>query len=81
MPHGIDVVTITSGSGGISTVSSGGQSFIGIKPGDIIGYGVGENKTFNKVKTISSSGTELTVEETTNGAYGGGLPSSELPLV
>ena len=79
MPHGIDVVTITArtAADGISTVSSGGQSFIGIKPGDIIGYGVGENKTFNKVVTITSSGTELTIKRTNvNGAYGGGLPSS-----
>ena len=80
MPHGIDVVTITARTAdspsGISTVSSGGQSFIGIKPGDIIGYGVGENKTFNKVVTITSSGTELTIKRTDpNGAYGNALPA------
>ena len=79
MPNDIDEVTITArtAADGISTVSSGGQSFIGIKPGDIIGYGVGENKIFNKVKTITPSGTELTIERTdANGAYGNALPSS-----
>ncbi len=75
--------TISSISGGISTITSSNQNFYtGIKIGDIVSYSkTGENVvTFNKVSAINTSGRSLSIESlpSVSGICSGNLPSSQI---
>ena len=74
--------SITKGSGGISTVSSGlGTNFINkISAGDIISYpnpNLGSDVIYNKVNTVSAGGTNFTISAVTSvsGICSGNLPT------
>jgi len=71
--------TITSGSGGVSTVTSSTSGWtVGIKTGDIVSYARTDvsGSVFNRVKTITPTAQSLTVEAVTNvvGVATGTLP-------
>ena len=75
--------TITSGGGGISTVTTSNQNFyVGINVGDIVSYTKqGESvPTYNKVSVVSGSSKSLTIVATTSvsGVCSGALPSSTI---
>lgn len=75
--------TITSNSGGISTVTTSKQNFyVGINVGDIVSYTKqGESvPTYNKVSAINESLKSLTIVSTTSvsGICSGALPSSTI---
>jgi hypothetical protein len=75
--------TITSGGGGISTVTTSNQNFyVGINVGDIVSYTKqGESvPTYNKVSVVSGSSKSLTIVATTSvsGICSGALPSSTI---
>jgi hypothetical protein len=75
--------TISSISGGISTITSSNQNFYtGIKIGDIVSYSkTGENvATFNKVNAINTSGRSLSIVSlpSVSGICSGNLPSSQI---
>ncbi len=79
--------TITTGSGGISTVSSGiGTNFVNkIFAGDIISYqnpSVGGNVVFNKINSVSAGGTNFTISavESISGICSGNLPTSNVTV-
>ena len=75
--------TITSGGGGISTVTTSNQNFyVGINIGDVVSYTKqGESvPTYNKVSVVSGSSKSLTIVATTSvsGICSGALPSSTI---
>jgi hypothetical protein len=81
MPGNITQVSISTASGGVSTVTSVGRVFTGITTNTIVRYQkIGFNtETYNKVSSISSSGLSITLSGiTTNvsGVFEGSLPTS-----
>ncbi len=79
--------SITAGSGGISTVSSGlGTDFIyKITVGDVISYqnpNTGLGVVYNKVNSVSAGGTNFTISEltTVSGICSGNLPTSSVTV-
>ena len=82
LPSGIVQVSISQGSGGISTISSSLKSFTGITTDTIIRYQIpGLNlESFNRVNSVSSDGESVEVVgiATVSGVFDGGLPSSNI---
>jgi hypothetical protein len=77
--------TITSGSGGVSTVTSSTSGWtVGIKTGDIVSYARTDvsGTVYNRVKTITSTAQSLTVEAVTNvvGVATGTLPPASVSV-
>jgi len=77
--------TITTGSGGVSTVTSANNTFVvGIKTGDIVAYAKPSDTlvSYNRVKSVSTTGNSITVEATTSvsNVSNGSLPSSTLTV-
>jgi len=81
MPGNITQVSISTASGGVSTVTSVGRVFTGITTNTILRYQkIGFNtETYNKVSSISADGLSITLSGiTTNvsGVFEGSLPTS-----
>jgi hypothetical protein len=75
--------TITSGSGGISTVTTSSSNFyVGINTGDIVSYTKSGQilPTYNRVKSVIASSNSITIEAITSivGVNSGGLPTSTI---
>ena len=73
--------TISTGSGGISTVTTSSSTFgVGINTGDIFVYTKSGEivPTYNRVTSVNTSGKSITVQSTTSvaGVNSGGLPTS-----
>ena len=82
-----NIFSISSSSGGISTVSAPGVNFVGIASvGNIISYpNVGTSQTsivYNRVESIGSGGTSITVSAvpSVSGVNIGSLPSSNITV-
>ena len=85
VPNGINIVNISSKSGGISTITAGGLSFSGLRKGSVVRYNTSgiNTETFNKVESISSDGLSVAIKGITNdvtGVYNGDLPTDDIQV-
>jgi hypothetical protein len=83
-PGGISQISITTGSGGISTVTSTGRQFVGIMTDTIVRYqksGFG-TETYNRISSISSDSLSFQISGITSvtGVFDGSLPSSNIQV-
>jgi hypothetical protein len=82
--NGISQISITAESGGISTVTSTGKAFVGIKTDTIVRYQqVGLlTETYNRVSSVSADSLSLELSAITSvlGVFDGNLPSSEIQV-
>lgn len=84
-PGSISQISISSGSGGISTVTSTGRKFVGINTDSIIRYQqVGlSTESYNRVSSVSSDALTLEVvaiSPSVSGVFNGSLPSSSIQV-
>ena len=82
LPNNVVTVKIESNGGGISTVTSGGIPFSGLRKGSTVRYiKPGEiNETYNKVQSVGLGGTCLVVESI-SGVTNGLLPTTDINQV
>ena len=83
-PNSISQISITAESGGISTVTSTGRVFTGIRTDTIVRYqSVGlSTETFNRVSSVSADGTSLEISgiSSVTGVFEGALPTSDIQV-
>ncbi len=83
-PGGISQISISAVSGGISTVSSTGRQFVGIRTDGVVRYqksGI-STETYNKILSISSDflSFEIVAIPSVSGVFDGSLPSSNIQV-
>ena len=81
-PGGISQISITVASGGISTVTSTGRQFVGIRTDTIVRYQQSgfSTETYNRISSISSDSLSFEISDITSvaGVFDGSLPSSNI---
>jgi hypothetical protein len=84
-PRGISQISITAGSGGISTVTSTGRAFVGLNTETVVRYqqtGLSA-ETYNRIVNIASDSLSFTVEAispSVSGVFDGSLPLSQIQV-
>lgn len=77
-----DLITITEGKSGLSTATSPGKNFVGIKSDTIIRYQVSglSTESYNRVASVSSDGLSMILNPIPNvsGVCVGELPSTQV---
>ena len=83
-PGGISQISITVASGGISTVTSTGRQFVGIRTDTIVRYQQSgfSTETYNRISSISSDSLSFEISDITSvaGVFDGSLPSSNIQV-
>jgi len=83
-PGGISQISITAESGGISTVTSTGRQFVGIRTDTIVRYqrsGL-STETYNRISSVASDSLsfEISSVPSVTGVFDGSLPSSNVQV-
>ena len=84
IPNGINVVDISNRSGGVSTITAGGDSFLGLRKGSVVRYNrlSSSIEIFNKVKEVASDGLSVIIEplNSVTGIFDGSLPNNNVQV-
>ena len=85
IPNGILNVNISNSSGGVSTITAGGDSFLGLRSGSIVRYtkDTASTETFNKVKEVASDGLSVVIESlvSVTGVFDGSIPLNNISSI